>query len=283
VIINSARKNASNKDDNDESFSIISKEDSGTDYDPIAKAFQQWDNSILNNYITDYTLLRHLVLNADGLEDKVVLDVGCGSGRLTRELLNIGTFKVVGVDKSEEQIQLAILEEKRHQSHNEGRIQYFVDDISTNNNTRNDDGMYDVVTQSWALNHASSYDELLGMCQYIASKLKTDGVFVGLNVNMSLDPYNFPKLWKYGIFLNRKKDAQDGDVSECVLKFEDGSSVTLIDYYLSHQTYEKAFLTAGFHSLEWIPVELSPNTLNPDYFKDYINFSHGIVMKAIKK
>jgi len=262
------------------------KDDSRTDYNPIAASYTHYaDTSERNKYITDYSLLNNLIRNVEGgLSDKVVLDVGCGSGRLTRELLNIGVLKAVGVDISEEQIRLAILhEEERHSSHNEGKIQYFVDDIASNDNSRNDDGTYDAVIQSWVMSHASSFDELFKMCQYVARKLKPGGVFIGMNVNMSVDPVHFPKLWKYGLFLNRKKDAQDGDLFEFDLKSKDGSDVKLINYYLSHQTYEKAIQTAGFHSFEWIPVEISPNAPNADFFMDYINFSSGIVMKAIKK
>ena len=60
--------------------------------------------SPLFNGVLRYSILEHF---GSGLNDKTVIDFGCGMGQLVRQCLTIGSRSVVGVDVNQELINKA--------------------------------------------------------------------------------------------------------------------------------------------------------------------------------
>lgn len=78
-----------------------------TSYDQFAGSYHNYmDDS--HNFWNKWLEYPHTIrfLNSQDLKDKNVLDLGCGSGRYTKEFVRLGA-KVSGIDKSEKLIEIA--------------------------------------------------------------------------------------------------------------------------------------------------------------------------------
>jgi ubiquinone/menaquinone biosynthesis C-methylase UbiE len=226
-------------------------------------------------YVTDFTLFKLVGC----VEGKTLLDVGCGSGRITRLFANQeGISKVVGVDKHEEQIKLAIKE--KGDALGADRLSYYTEPALISSSSLNE--VYDVVIQTYMLHNAASYAELLAMCKYIYSKLKRGGKFVGLNANMNFTQEWLPRLAKYGFYRYQKEDITDGDTIDFVYKPANEEVLKIVGHYLSPQTYERAFRNAGFEDFKWQNVQLDPNAPDSHYYSDYLSYPDAIAMTASK-
>lgn len=81
-----------------------------TSYDEFASGYHNYMNDD-TNFWNKWLEYPHTVrlLNKQNLKDKAVLDLGCGSGRYTKELVRLGA-KVSGIDKSKNLIEIAKIE-----------------------------------------------------------------------------------------------------------------------------------------------------------------------------
>lgn len=76
-------------------------------YNQFAKGYHDYVDSP-TNFWNKWLEYPHTIrfLNNQDLKDKTVLDLGCGSGRYTKELVRLGA-KVEGIDKSDKLIKIA--------------------------------------------------------------------------------------------------------------------------------------------------------------------------------
>ena len=114
-------------------------------------------------YLTD-------ILKDYGVEDGLVLDLGCGTGKLTRLLAGKG-YDMIGVDLSEEMLEIAM----EHQAEEGGEILYLLQDMR-------EFELYGtvaaVVSICDSMNYLMEYDDLVQVLSLVNNYLDPGGVFV---------------------------------------------------------------------------------------------------------
>ncbi|PFA67690.1 SAM-dependent methyltransferase [Bacillus sp. AFS015802] len=86
------------------------------------------------------------------LKGKRVMDLGCGTGGLSKHCIELGAASVLGVDISEKMIKRAL------QENHDGRIQYIcspVEDLSVSKES------FDLIVSSLALHYVEDYESLI--------------------------------------------------------------------------------------------------------------------------
>lgn len=102
----------------------------------------------------------------DNVKDLSILDLGCGTGKHDRKLIEMGARRVVGIDLSNNMIQEAM------KSTSSDRIEYKV--MSMNDIDQLDE-KFDMVVSSLAIHYVQDYD---GLCKKVYHVLKDGGRFV---------------------------------------------------------------------------------------------------------
>lgn len=114
-------------------------------------------------YLTD-------ILKDYGVKDGLVLDLGCGTGKLTRLLAKKG-FDMIGVDLSEEMLEIAM----EHQAEEGGEILYLLQDMR-------EFELYGtvgaVVSICDSMNYLMEYEDLVQVFALVNNYLDPGGVFV---------------------------------------------------------------------------------------------------------
>ncbi len=110
------------------------------------------------------------ILKDYGVEDGLVLDLGCGTGKLTRLLAGKG-YDMIGVDLSEEMLEIAM----EHQAIEGGEILYLLQDMR-------EFELYGtvgaVVSICDSVNYLTEYEELVQVFSLVNNYLDPGGVFV---------------------------------------------------------------------------------------------------------
>lgn len=186
-----------------------------------------------------YTLFR-LVGDPSGCS---VLDLACGEGIYTREMLRRGASHAVGVDLSPEMIRLA------EQAEAEAPLgcRYLVSDVAALPVL----GQFDVVLGAYLLNYARSAGELRRFCEVIYANLRPGGRFVGFNDNVANPPHLYGSYRAYGFLKSAPEGRREGDPITYTLFNADGTEFQIVNYYLAADTYATAFREAGFQSFDW--------------------------------
>lgn len=241
-------------------------------YDTIAEQYQHSKQLLKGLYIDVYTYLT-LIGNLTG---KSVLDLGCGEGYYTRLFKQKGATEVFGVDISPKMIELAQKEEQKHSL----GIKYLVSDVTQMGKI----GSFDLVVASYLLNHAQTKEQLLKMCRTIYENLKSGGRFVAINDNVQMSPEFYHICEKYGYSKSIYQPLEEG--TPITLKFYlDGEQFTLDDYYLSEETYEWAFRTAGFREYHIHKPMVSPEGIEKcgqEYWQDFLDYAPMIAIECSK-
>ena len=186
------------------------------------------------------------------IHDARVLELACGSGYYSYNLLEWGASKVVGVDISPAMLQEARNQRSLHtalgKSHS---IAFIAADCSKP--LQYEGGPFDIVFGAWFLNYAANEKELVEMFRNISMNLKPGGCFLGVVPPPTEDPAGFihaeTKL--------RPPPIGSGLLWESVTaEFEDGvafhahgdTSCGMVDfdcYHLKKHVYENAAKEAG--------------------------------------
>lgn len=110
------------------------------------------------------------ILKEYGVEDGLVLDLGCGTGKLARLLAKRG-YDMIGVDLSEDMLEIAM----EHQAEEGGEILYLLQDMR-------DFELYGtvraVVSICDSMNYLMGYEELVQVFSLANNYLDPDGIFV---------------------------------------------------------------------------------------------------------
>src|SRR5687768_17659429 len=139
-----------------------------TQYDGLAAQYRKFQREKTYRII-EYSFMRHL----GQVSGRSILDLACGEGSWARKFKQMAANRVVGVDISEEMLNLAINEETQHPLGIE-YIQKPVQDLGKI-------GEFDLVTASLLLHYASTKDQLLQMCQTASNNLKSGERFLAVN------------------------------------------------------------------------------------------------------
>ena len=133
-------------------------------YDILAKEYAKTNETILKKYVTIETIFHTL----GAITDKNILDLGCGSGYFCRLYKTLGAKRVVGLDISENQIELAEKEELQ----NPLGIEYRVKDVTEHLEFESE---FDVITAIFLLNYIENKDNIAKIAQNISRSLRDGG------------------------------------------------------------------------------------------------------------
>lgn len=137
----------------------------------------------------------HGLLNEYGIEDGIVLDLGCGTGTMTEYLADKG-YDMIGVDNSEEMLEIA-LEKKQNSGHD---ILYLCQDMR-------EFELYGtvraIVSICDSVNYITDPEELEQVFRWADNYLDPDGIFI----------FDFNTEYKYREILGDRTIAESRD--EC--------------------------------------------------------------------
>lgn len=219
---------------------IMSKEQ----YDKIADEYSQ-----MLNPTKKYVLIPTFKQLIGNIENKSVLDLGCGDGFFTRILATYNPKELIGVDISKELIKKAI--EKENQ---EPRgIKYLVQDVLKLNLNKK----FDLITTVYLFNYSKTKDELFKMCHKIITLLDLNGKFCTITTNPALKPMKEFEYERRFTNVNKKDFFVEGDQIKCEMREKGKKPFEFINYYWSKETYEKCLKKAGFKSIEWVEPIIS--------------------------
>ncbi|OBT47163.1 hypothetical protein VE00_03377 [Pseudogymnoascus sp. WSF 3629] len=198
-----------------------------------------------------------------------VLELACGSGFYTYDLLKWGASSVVGVD-----ISAVMMDKARSVGEEMGvgdKVSFIQADCSVPKVYEG--GKFDIVFGAWLLNYASDREELVQMFRNVAVNLKRGGKFVSITVPPSENPIDSlnaeatarPEPEGSGYLMYKHiKDVEDGilfgvhgETPVGKLYFE--------CYHLRKEVYEEAAREAGLKgTLEWGVTEVPERFLRED-------------------
>lgn len=119
-----------------------------------------------------------------------VLELACGSGFYTYDLLRWGASKVIGADVSPLMLEEARRMGSAHGNPNgDGSIDFIAVDCSKP--LAYESGPFDIVFGAWFLNYAASEKEMIEMFQNICLNLRPGGHFIGIVPPPTEDPAGF--------------------------------------------------------------------------------------------
>lgn len=212
-------------------------------YDRIAKKYSRLVPP-LKKYCVKPTLLKM----CPNLKGKDVLDLACGSGYFTRLIKKNGAKKVVGIDKSKEQIKLA----KKIENKTNLGIKYIKRNVIEHSLGKL--GNFDLITTTFLLHYSENKTKLFKMCKNAYSALKKKGKFVNILSNPEKPFYDGKK---YGVTSTGEKNPKEGNVRK-VTFYKNGKPILSFNtYYWKKDTYEKALKKAGFKNIEWVKATVS--------------------------
>ena len=202
-----------------------------------------------------------------------VLELACGSGFYTYEMLKWGASAVVGVD-----ISSAMIEEARRLGHETYRATSSSSPPSSGVDLIVADcakpalfpgGLFDLVFAAWLLNHAPNYSALVDMFRNAVLNLKDDGgYFIGVTGPPTSDPTQFYVMESQarphgsgGLFYDKTGDVEDGISVRCHGETEVGI-VDMRGWLFRRDVYERAAREAGFRGeLTWETTSVSKRWL----------------------
>lgn len=229
-------------------------------YDTIAELYKQSKMLPFRRHIEQFTLLK-LIGDVKG---KTVLDLACGEGIYSRKISSLGATLVVGVDISPKMIELA------RKAGTSGRSEFIVNDVEALGKI----GNFDIAVGMYLMNYAKTPKQLMHFCRAVAINLKSGGHFVGFNDNPHNPREKYGAYEKYGFKKAAVSGRKEGDPVTYYITTPDGREFQFDNFYLSPETYEKAFKQAGFSSFNWEGPWLSEEGIKnyPDgYWDDFMN------------
>ncbi len=122
------------------------------------------------------------LLREHGVEDGLVLDLGCGTGSVTELLAHAG-YDMIGVDLSEEMLQIAM--EKRAQSGHD--ILYLLQDMREFELFGT---VRAVVSICDSMNYLLEWEDLQTVCELVNNYLDPGGIFI-FDLNTSINTGSF--------------------------------------------------------------------------------------------
>ena len=241
------------------------------EYDNIAEAYKNSKQLSFRKYLEEYSLFEML----GNVRGKTALDLACGEGFYTRKIKQAGADEVTGVDISAEMIRLAETEERAHPL----GCKYVNRDVAELELSE----PVDVVVAMYLLNYAKTKEELLRFCQVSYSALRSGGRFVGVNDNVRHVPNGTVSFAQYGFEKECANSPEEGDVILYKIINEDGQRFEFKNFFLAPETYEWAFLEAGFADFKWVDLLLAPTQQGNSFWDEFLSNPPLIGLMASKR
>ncbi|QSH42066.1 class I SAM-dependent methyltransferase [Lentisphaerota bacterium ZTH] len=182
--------------------------------------------------------------------NRTVLDLGCGSGHLTRMLKRWGAAEVTGVDISEPMLELAECREAEDRL----GIKYLQSSIQELGRI----GEFDIITGGCLLTYAANTADLSEMIRNIALNAKKGTRYFGQEHSGIYRRYEKAVLRKYNIEI---------EILQCCKEYLDASFTahfSLGDIQFRNMVFERNYLSSvlekhGFSNIKWHPLQLPEN------------------------
>ncbi len=203
-----------------------------------------------------YSILPTVLQLAGTVQDKIVVDLGCGTGFFTIPLAEHGAY-VYGIDNSKAQLTLA-------PSH--PRIIYCLRDIFVDSLP-----MVHVFIAPFVVNYARTVPILRHFFQTLYKSLAEDGqaVFV-------VDLPNGKQLRRFGAMKRIVGKERDG-AKLCIELFNDQEKICeLSAFYFTPETIERELRAVGFKEIRWhtpIVSDEGVQALGTDFWNGYVEDS----------
>ncbi len=234
------------------------------DYNKLAECYQQASVKPDKLFSTLPTILKI----AGNFENKIILDLGCGSGFFTNEFAKNGAEKVIGIDDSAEQINFA----KKNPLQN---TEYILGDIFEGNLP-----ITDIIIAPYVVNYATDKEQLTKLFQNIYDSLNKNGKLIAV-----VDLPEGKDLKKFGAIKNVLGEKVDGAKIEIQLFNNKELICTLNAVYFTPNTLENTLRIAGFGDIIWHKIIVSDEgikKLGNAFWEGYINSSELGYISAIK-
>ena len=206
--------------------------------------------------LRELTLHPTLTSYYGNLKGKRALDVGCGTGLTSRQLLDCGAAEVMGIDISIREIDLAATIPSARPI--DYRIRSVSEDLS-------DLGTFDLVTAVLSLYYFADAGEMVRAMKNIRRVLKPGGTFIGV-----VTP--FAAYEGYGVTMLSPTGQEGKPIPVRLADFRGNVFLEFEDIYWSQATYHRALCSAGF-SVEWLPCQVSNDGVrrySHDFWRDFI-------------
>lgn len=135
-------------------------------YSDFSRVYDRWMNKIP---YTRWSKNIIEILHKNGINDGIILDLGCGSGRITRKLSDAG-FDMIGIDASEDMLIQAYEKSKKYPD-----ILYLCQDMR-------EFELYGTVKAAICccdtINYLSDEDELVEVFKLVNNYLDPEGIFI---------------------------------------------------------------------------------------------------------
>lgn len=214
------------------------------------------------------------------LENKRVLDLACGSGGSTRFLAKLKPKELIGIDISQNMVDLAInFSANYHEDvENLKNIKYICKDCSTPIEL----GMFDVVFSLHYLNYAHTKQKLFEMVKSMYESTKPGGLCSGIMVNPFVKNESFEKLNKYCVKFERQSGQLELNVSLYDGHVKDNKLlISFKNYIWQPELYEATFRECGFENFEWCCTKLGDEFKEEnEFFEDYFQARPHVFFKA---
>ena len=236
-----------------------------TDYDKACLRYKDATLRPLRKYSYEPTIFRYL----PDLDGKRILDLGCADGTITRRMSDHGAKEIVGLDLSEQQINLARNQDTK-------RIIYGINDCMHDDLTNL--GKFDLVTGFMLLQDAKTRNSLENIALNIKNSLNQNGSFYAMLVNPDLILSGYDD---YGLSI-QKTSTEGKEVKIKISDFEGKTLCDLTDVFWTRDTYQKAFEKQGF-KVKWhngIVSDLGIEKYESSFWKNYLENPVYVMMQA---
>ncbi|KAI4202624.1 MAG: hypothetical protein LQ350_002417 [Teloschistes chrysophthalmus] len=222
-----------------------------TQYDSIVEPYEEFRKAAFAR-LENYNIRQALAPYIKGAK---ILDLACGTGLYSHQLIDWGASQVVGVDISAGMI--ATAKAKAISSD----VSYQVEDCSKPKEFEG--GPFDIVFGSWLLNYAPNTSVLADMFANISMNLKEGGRFVGVTVKASENPREYIEatakmnimFWEYAR-MEWRGDV-DGGISTRVVADIGSGTLSFEYYHLRESAYDRAAQEGGMKGpLTWKTLTL---------------------------
>lgn len=219
----------------------------------LVKAYQQTDEKPDKRFSILPTVLQAM----GHLSGKFVLDLGCGSGFFSRAFADAGAEKVLGIDSSLAQIDLAKKEPR-------SRITYLVEDVFKNSLPK-----ADRICVPFLVNYFPSKEELLPFLRKVREALneKGEAIFV-------IDLPSGRDLKKYGARKTVHGLYEDGTPVTLELFDRKEQRICVLKvFFITPLTFEVALEEAGFSTIQRIAPIVSKEGIaifGEEYWQPYL-------------
>lgn len=227
-------------------------------YDSIGANYENFKTQTTLPIVEKFTFFKVL----GNIQGKNILDLACGSGFYSRLLKEEGAAKVIGVDISEEMVNIAREKEKNNPVDNE----YQVFDIANMQSI----GTFDLATAVYLLNYAANKETLVQMLHNIRHNLAEKGRFVAITTHPDFS-INKSNCTKYGFKVLKQEIFSEGYY--CEAEFLTDSPFKIDYFQLNQSLYESAAIEAGFKNFSWHHIEVPPASIKEhgeDYWQDFL-------------